>query len=148
MLFVIINGPNLNLLDERDAGFYGGKSLFYVNEYISDYAESVGIETEFFQSNSEGAIIDKLQDVRLFADGVIINAGAYSHYSLAIRDCIDALPIPCVEVHISNVAARDDFRQRDVIAPVCRGVISGFGKDSYVLAVEALRRICTDLDEE
>jgi 3-dehydroquinate dehydratase-2 len=135
---LVIHGPNLNLLGEREPGIYGEVSFENLNQMIMSKAEKLGIECEIFQSNHEGAIIDKLHEARKIFDGVAINAGAYTHYSYAIRDAISAIKIPCIEVHISNVFARDKFRSESVIAPVCRGSISGFGLDSYMLAITGL----------
>lgn len=135
---LVIHGPNLNLLGEREPGVYGNTNIETLNSNIIERAKEQGLECEIFQSNHEGAIIDKLHSARLQFDGVIINAGAYTHYSYAIRDAISAIKIPCVEVHISNVFARDEFRSKSVIAPVCKGSISGFGLNSYYLAVTAL----------
>lgn len=135
---LVIHGPNLNLLGERDPGVYGNTNIETLNRNIIERAKEQGLECEIFQSNHEGAIIDKLHSARLQFDGVIINAGAYTHYSYAIRDAISAIKIPCIEVHISNVFARDEFRSKSVIAPVCKGSISGFGLNSYYLAVMAL----------
>lgn len=135
---LVIHGPNLNLLGEREPGIYGDVSFENLNKMIMNKADELGIECEIFQSNHEGAIIDKLHEARKIFDGVAINAGAYTHYSYAIRDAIAAIKIPCIEVHISNVFARDSFRSESVIAPVCRGSISGFGLDSYMLAMTGL----------
>ena len=135
---LVIHGPNLNLLGEREPGIYGDVSLENLNKMIMNKADELGIECEIFQSNHEGAIIDKLHEARKIFDGVAINAGAYTHYSYAVRDAIAAIKIPCIEVHISNVFARDSFRSESVIAPVCRGSISGFGLDSYMLALTGL----------
>ena len=135
---LVIHGPNLNLLGEREPGVYGNTNIETLNSNIIERAKEQGLECEIFQSNHEGAIIDKLHSARLQFDGVIINAGAYTHYSYAIRDAISAIKIPCVEVHISNVFARNEFRSKSVIAPVCKGSISGFGLNSYYLAVTAL----------
>lgn len=135
---LVIHGPNLNLLGEREPGIYGNTNILTLNENIIERAKEQGLECEIFQSNHEGAIIDKLHSARLQFDGVIINAGAYTHYSYAIRDAISAIKIPCIEVHISNVFARDAFRSESVIAPVCKGSISGFGLNSYYLAVMAM----------
>ncbi len=135
---LVIHGPNLNLLGEREPGVYGNTNIETLNSNIIERAKEQGLECEIFQSNHEGAIIDKLHSARLQFDGVIINAGAYTHYSYAIRDAISAIKIPCVEVHISNIFARDEFRSKSVIAPVCKGSISGFGLNSYYLAVMAL----------
>ncbi len=135
---LVIHGPNLNLLGEREPGIYGSDSIDNLNSSIIDRAKDQGLECEIFQSNHEGAIIDKLHAARNSFDGVVINAGAYTHYSYAIRDAIAAVKIPCIEVHISNVFARDEFRSKSVIAPVCKGSISGFGFGSYFLAIQAL----------
>lgn len=135
---LVIHGPNLNLLGEREPDVYGDNGIDVLNSNIIDHAKEQGLECEIFQSNHEGAIIDKLHSARKNFDGVIINAGAYTHYSYAIRDAISAIKIPCVEVHISNVDARDAFRANSVIAPVCKGSISGFGFGSYYLAIQAL----------
>lgn len=138
MKILVINGPNLNLLGEREPNIYGGDTLQSINDEISEKAKSLGHEVSFFQSNSEGALIDELHSARLGFDGVILNAGAYTHYSYAIRDAIAAIKIPVVEVHLSNVNSRDEFRKTSVIAPVCKGSIAGFGKHSYLLALSAL----------
>ena len=135
---LVIHGPNLNLLGEREPGIYGSTGIDELNENIIARAKEQGLECEIFQSNHEGAIIDKLHAARLKFDGVIINAGAYTHYSYAIRDAIPAIKIPCIEVHISNVFSRDEFRSKSVIAPVCKGSICGFGFGSYYLAVIAM----------
>ena len=138
---LVIHGPNLNLLGEREPGVYGDRSIEVLNSTIIDRAKALGLECEIFQSNHEGAIIDKLHAARKTFDGVVINAGAYTHYSYAIRDAIAAIKIPCVEVHLSNVFSRDAFRSESVIAPVCRGSISGFGFESYYLALQALAEL-------
>ena len=135
---LVIHGPNLNLLGEREPGIYGSTGIDELNKNIIARAKEQGLECEILQSNHEGAIIDKLHAARLKFDGVIINAGAYTHYSYAIRDAIAAIKIPCIEVHISNVFSRDEFRSKSVIAPVCKGSICGFGFGSYYLAVIAM----------
>lgn len=135
---LVINGPNLNLLGEREPGIYGDDTYESLCGQLMDKAESMDVKCEVFQSNHEGAIIDKLHGARTSFDGVILNAGAYTHYSYAIRDAIAAIRIPVIEVHISNVFARDEFRKNSVIAPVCKGSISGFGLASYFLAMDAL----------
>lgn len=135
---LVIHGPNLNLLGEREPGVYGSSGIDVLNENIIDRAREEGLECEIFQSNHEGAIIDKLHAARTSFDGVIINAGAYTHYSYAIRDAIAAIKIPVIEVHISNIDAREEFRANSVIAPVCRGSICGLGFMSYYLAVKAM----------
>ncbi len=130
---LIINGPNLNLLGKREPGIYGTDTwdaiLTSLRSRFQDTAE-IG----YFQSNHEGEIIDCLQQTD--AEGVVLNAGAYTHTSLAIADCIAAIDVPVIEVHLSNVAAREEIRRRSLIAPACRGVISGFGADSYRLALQ------------
>ncbi|MFT3951485.1 MAG: type II 3-dehydroquinate dehydratase [Oscillospiraceae bacterium] len=137
----VINGPNLNLLGERETGIYGGEDLEDINAEIELRAQAVGLSCDFFQSSCEGAIIDKLHAVRKSCFGVILNAGAYTHYSIAIRDAIAAIKIPVIEVHLSNIHARDEFRHKSVIAPVCKGQISGFGKVSYFCALTALSEL-------
>ena len=138
---LVIHGPNLNLLGEREPEIYGNSSIEMLNRNIVDRAKEQGLQCEIFQSNHEGAIIDKLHSARTNFGGIVINAGAYTHYSYAIRDAIEAIKIPCIEVHISNVFARDDFRSKSVIAPVCKGSISGFGFASYYLAIQALSEL-------
>ena len=139
MNLLIINGPNLNLLGQRDATIYGSDTLADVNAYITDRNKDDKID--FFQSNHEGAIIDKIHEAMPVYDGIIINPGAYAHYSYAIRDAIEACSIPVVEVHLSNIEEREEFRRTSVTAPVCTKMISGLGKDSYLRAIESLRRI-------
>lgn len=138
---LVIHGPNLNLLGEREPGVYGSDTFESINAEIIAKAERSGFACDIFQSNHEGEIINKLHDARKNYDGVIINAGAYTHYSYAIRDAISAIKIPVVEVHMSNIHAREEFRHHSVISPVCVGQIAGFGKASYLLAVEALAEI-------
>ncbi|MGN0591325.1 type II 3-dehydroquinate dehydratase [Ruminococcus sp.] len=140
MRILVIHGPNLNLLGEREPGIYGTENLEQVNGAILARAKELGAQCEVFQSNHEGDIIDRLHEARREFDGVVLNAGAYTHYSYAIRDAIAAIRIPCVEVHISNVHAREEFRHTSVIAPACLGVVCGFGGDSYLLALEGLVR--------
>lgn len=135
---LIMNGPNLNLLGEREPAHYGKDTLESIQNQIAAYAEKHGVETLFFQSNSEGALIDRLHQARKEVDGVVLNAGAYTHYSYALRDAISAVRLPVVEVHLSNIHARDVFRHTSVLAPVCTGQISGFGANSYLLGLQAL----------
>ncbi len=135
---LLIHGPNLNMLGERETGIYGKETFDSINQQILAHAEQLGIECEIFQSNCEGALIDKMQECRQKVDGIVINAGAYTHYSYAIRDAIASIKIPCIEVHCSNIYNREDFRKTSVIAPVCVGQISGFGKYSYMLALDAI----------
>lgn len=135
MKLQVINGVNLNLLGVREPNIYGNKSLQDINAEILQFCNSKGVEVEFFQSNVEGEICEKIQTAA--CDGIILNAGAYSHYSIAIRDAIVASGKKVVEVHISNVFAREEFRHSSVIAPVCVGMITGFKEKSYLLAVES-----------
>lgn len=135
---IVIHGPNINLTGEREASVYGQEDFASIKKQILDYAESLMIYCESFQSNVEGEIITKIQDARHDFDGIVLNAGAYTHYSYAIRDAIAAVHIPCIEVHFSNVFGREEFRSKSVIAPVCAGSISGFGKYSYLLAIDGL----------
>ena len=138
---LILNGPNLNLLGKREPGVYGRDSYEAVCGRIAARARELGMEPSFFQSNSEGALIDALHQAMDVYDGVVLNAGAYTHYSYAIRDAIAAIRLPVVEVHLSNIHAREEFRHTSVIAPVCRGQIAGFGPASYTLALHALREL-------
>lgn len=135
---LVIHGPNLNLLGEREPGVYGSTSFDELNARILERAEKLDMECEIFQSNHEGAIIDRLHAARKDFDGVIINAGAYTHYSYAIHDAIHDIRIPVIEVHISNIHAREGFRSKSVISPVCKGTIAGFGINSYFLALYAM----------
>lgn len=141
MKILIMNGPNLNLLGEREPNIYGGETMKSINDELLELAHELGFEADFYQNNSEGALIDRLHEARLDCAGVIFNAGAYTHYSYALRDAISAIRIPVVEVHLSNVNSRDEFRHKSVIAPVCRGTIAGFGKNSYKLGLYALADI-------
>ena len=135
---LIMHGPNLNLLGEREPGIYGDTSFETLNAHLTALAAELGLEAEVYQSNHEGDLVDKLHESRKTCRGVVLNAGAYPHYSYAIADAIKAIRIPVIEVHISNIFARDAFRSHSVIAPVCKGSISGFGLMSYDLAVRAL----------
>ena len=136
MRIQIINGPNLNLLGVREPEIYGAKGFEeYLNILRDKYPD---ISIEYFQSNVEGELINKIHEVGFDADGIVLNAGAYTHYSLALMDAIKSVNSPVVEVHISNVHKREEFRRHSVISPVCTGVICGFGLDSYRLAIESL----------
>jgi 3-dehydroquinate dehydratase-2 len=137
---LLLNGPNLNLLGAREKSVYGSDTLATIISDLRAYAEQHSVELRDFQSNSEGALVDAIHEARMWADGIVFNAGAYTHYSLALRDAIAGVGLPVVEVHISNVHAREEFRHQSVLAPVCLGVIAGFGRDSYFLGVEALLR--------
>lgn len=135
---LVIQGPNLNLTGERERGVYGTETYEAICQDIRSCAESLGLVCEIFQSNHEGAIIDKIHEARLTCDGIVINPGAYTHYSYAIRDAIAGIKIPCIEVHISNIYSREEFRAKSVIAPVCAGHVAGFGKYGYHLALHGL----------
>ena len=137
-LFSVIHGPNLNMLGMREVGIYGGRTMADINADIDGEARRLGVAVDFFQSNSEGALVDHVQKCRGRARGALLNAGAYTHYSIALRDAIAAAQVPVVEVHISNVYKRESFRHSSVIAPVCAGQICGFGFQSYILALRAL----------
>jgi 3-dehydroquinate dehydratase-2 len=137
MKILIMNGPNLNLLGTREPGVYGHETMDTCMKNLREqYPE---LTLEYYQSNVEGELINKLQEVGFTYDGIVLNAGAYTHTSIALLDCIRSLKTPVIEVHISNVHAREDFRHKSVISAGCKGVIAGFGLDSYRLAVEALK---------
>ncbi|MBQ4154861.1 MAG: type II 3-dehydroquinate dehydratase [Clostridia bacterium] len=138
MKILVINGPNLNLLGVREPSVYGSRTLDDINKSINAFAKTLSAECDFFQSNSEGEIVSKIHTVLSDYDGCVINAGAYTHYSYAIRDAIAAVEKPVIEVHMSNVHSREEFRHKSVISAVCKGVIAGFGENSYILAVKAL----------
>ena len=136
MKIQIVNGPNINLLGKREPGIYGSRDFeSFLEELRKAYPD---VEIQYFQSNVEGLMIDKLQEVGFDVDGIILNAGAYTHTSIALQDCIRAIPAPVVEVHISNVHSRESFRHVSMISCAYKGVILGFGLDSYRLALEAL----------
>ncbi len=138
MKILIINGPNINLLGTREPEIYGTLTLDKINEELAKYAASLGVETETFQSNIEGEIVDRIQQAKGVCDGIVINPAAYTHTSVAIRDAISAVALPAVEVHISNIHNREEFRKHSFIAPVCIGQIAGFGLDSYKLGLQAI----------
>lgn len=140
MKVLVINGVNLDMLGMREPEIYGGKTLEQINNELADEAKELGVDIEFAQSNIEGEIVEFIHSGRLF-DGIILNAGAYTHYSIAIRDAISSIQTPCVEVHLSNVHKREEFRHKSVISAVCLGVIAGFGETSYKLALYALKDI-------
>lgn len=136
---LVLLGPNLNMVGVREKGIYGSEDASSIEEQIKSYAQSNGFEADVFQSNHEGDLIDKIHAAKDNYNGVVINAGALTHYSYALRDAIACVKIPFVEVHMSNIHAREEFRHISVIAPVCVGQIAGFGKYSYFLAINALK---------
>ena len=137
-VFTVIHGPNLNKLGDREVDIYGRETLESMNKTLVEYAQEKGVELKILQSNSEGAIIDALHQGEEQSSGFVINPAAYSHTSVAIRDAISAIKKPVVEVHLSNIYAREEFRQYSVTAGACLGQISGFGSYSYILAIKAL----------
>ncbi|MRI59184.1 MAG: type II 3-dehydroquinate dehydratase [Epsilonproteobacteria bacterium] len=145
MKVMVIQGPNLNMLGIREQQIYGPMKLEDIHKQMKAFADANGMEIEFFQSNFEGEIIDKIQECLGDADGIIINAGAYTHTSIAIRDAIAAVQLPTIEVHLSNVYRREEFRQKSMLAPVCAGVITGFGPFSYHLAMVAMHQIFQEI---
>lgn len=140
---LVINGPNLGTLGRRQPEIYGAMTPDAINAEVAKRAKELGWEVSPFQSNSEGGLIDFLEAEGPTCDGVIINPGAFTHYSLALRDALAALTVPIVEVHLSNIHAREEFRRRSVTAECARGVVAGFGWRSYLLGLEALRDILT-----
>jgi 3-dehydroquinate dehydratase II len=137
----ILHGPNLNLLGEREPGVYGQVSLLEINQRLGEIGLDLGFDVRVAQSNHEGQLIDLLQDARLWAKGVVFNPGGYTHTSIALRDTVAGIRIPVVEVHLSNIHAREEFRHHSLIAPVCAGSIVGFGWQSYHLGLVALHNL-------
>ena len=138
MRVLVVHGPNLNLLGEREPNVYGTQTLAQIDEAIGSAAKALGLDVRCEQYSGEGAIIDALHEARKSCSGVVINPGAYAHYSYAIADAIAAIGIPVIEVHLSNVAAREPFRRKSVTAAACRGVVSGLGVSGYLLALRRL----------
>lgn len=141
MRVLVLHGPNLNLLGEREPAVYGSQTLAQIDASIAREAAAAGLDVRCEQYNGEGEIVDALHAARTAYDGVIINPGAYAHYSYAIADAIAAIALPVIEVHLSNVAARETFRRTSVTAAACRGVVSGLGAAGYTLALRALAEI-------
>lgn len=140
MKLLIINGPNLNMLGIREPGIYGKSTYNDLVNMISDYCGEQGIECEFYQSNHEGALVDKIQEAYGVFDGIVINPGAYTHTSIAILDALKCVSIPAVEVHISDISEREEFRHRSYISAVCIDTVKGLGFDGYIQAIKILER--------
>lgn len=137
---LVLNGPNMNLLGERDPQHYGTMTLDEINADLFDLARELGVEIDFFQSNHEGDLIDKIHEERRTIDGIIINPAAHTHYSYALRDAIEAVSLPTVEVHLSDISKREDFRRVSVMSPVCWKTVMGRGPDGYLEALKELVR--------
>ena len=137
---IILNGPNLNLLGEREKNQYGNFTLKEIEKICNDYSIKNDIKFSFFQSNIEGELVDKIQTSRNNQDGLIINAGGYTHTSVAIHDALKILKIPVIELHISNIYKREEFRHKSLISKVARGVICGFGAEGYIMSLNAMKK--------
>jgi 3-dehydroquinate dehydratase-2 len=144
MRVLVLSGPNLNMLGVREPGVYGTMTLADIETAVLIRAEELGCAVEFFQSNIEGELVDRLQAAMLACDGVVFNPGGYTHTSVALRDAVAAIGTPVVEVHLSNIAAREEFRHTSMIAPACVGQISGFGARSYLLGLEGIVSVVRD----
>ena len=138
---LVLHGPNLNLLGEREPETYGSLTLAEIDERLVEVGKKIGVEVKTYQANGEGQLIDAIQDARNWAAGIVFNPGGYTHTSVALRDAIAGIDVPVIEVHLSNVHAREEFRRKSLIAPVCVGSISGFGWYSYVLGLYVLQEM-------
>jgi len=145
MKIAVIQGPNLNMLGIREQQIYGPVKLEQIHQQMKDFADKNGVEIEFFQSNLEGEIVDRIQECYGDADGIILNPAAYTHTSVAIRDAISGVSLPTIEVHISNLARREEFRQKNMIAPVCTSSIVGFGPFGYHLAMIGMMQFLNEI---
>ena len=144
MKILFLNGPNLNLLGKREPDVYGHATLADIETEVRERAKDLGVEVDFRQSNLEGELVDWIQEAKGNFDVIVLNAAAYTHTSVALRDAIAAVEVPTIEIHLSNIHAREKFRQKSLIAPVCCGQISGFGQKSYILALEASVNVKVD----
>lgn len=142
MKFLVINGPNLNMLGTREPEKYGTTTLADIEKEIEAHAKKKGVEVDFYQSNIEGEIVTAIQKAKGIYDGIIINPAAYTHTSVALRDAILAVELPAVEIHLSNIHSREEFRHHSFTAPVCVGQITGFGKFGYIMALDAIANHC------
>ncbi len=138
---LVVHGPNLNMLGQRETDVYGDVDLKEIDERIKKEADALSLEVESFQSNDEGELVSKIQKANEEFDGLILNPAAFTHYSIAIRDAVAAVKVPVIEVHLTNIFAREEFRHKSVISAVSKGVISGFGPDSYILGLKALSSV-------
>ncbi|MBV8652804.1 MAG: type II 3-dehydroquinate dehydratase [Alphaproteobacteria bacterium] len=145
-VILVLNGPNLNLLGLREPQIYGHETLSDIEEACLEHAAELGLTVDFRQSNHEGQLVDWIQEARQMADGIILNAGAYSHTSIAILDALNAASVPTVEVHLSNIFRREEFRHNSYVSRVARGVICGFGGHGYELALSAIARLVRDAE--